>query len=530
MRLLVPLTTAVLLAAPPAWAEPLLPDWMLPDWTLSGNLAARAEIYDNFGDPAAAVFPDVGGQAFAEGFLRFDRRVSAFERFSGFASGVLNRSDYRSFNDGLVLERFQFDWEKGDASLPFKLTLGDSFAFFSPRSVQRSIKGAQLELQPGDGQGPHLTSIQIFAGTDVPVYRDFDQPFTSYAGASALHQRADGSSFIVNAVGAYRRADQAVEGLGQAVFTAAAEQPFEIGSHALTFEAEIGLFAGEHSVGQGRAADIGLFSQLSGQSLDQRLSYRLLYERYGEDYQPFGASIIPGRSSTEAHLAYRFDNGLVARGRAQRFIDGLEGANPTESYVLGFGLTGPFLPEVGLAGSFDAFGRIAEDELGLRDEVSFTAQANLFAPIAEAWTGRARLFVQTIDDRVQDDRFSTFEIDVSADHSFSAQDWRGIVSPGMRLRRITGGGGEAVELGPSIALNTANGGHSVQISYSLLAQMRLSTGAEDQLNHQLAAAYTFRSGRHRFGVDGSLTTRNPETGLPSNSVRAGVFYRYDFHR
>lgn len=526
-----PLRAAALaLLAAPAAAEGPIPDDFLPEWDLSGSLHIRGEFYDVTGDETFGVFPFENEQGFGEAFLTFRRQVSLFERQSGFFSGLINFSRYREQNRGLVPERFNFEWEKGDAEIPFRLTLGDSFAFFSPRTIQRSVKGLALELQPGDPAAPNATSIQLFGGAEVPTYRDFEDPFTTFAGVSVLHQRADGTALIGNLVGAFRHEDDGQAAEEQIVATLGAERPFRLGAQEITAETEIGLLHGDTDFSARSETDLGLFAELRGRPDDQRWDWGMTFERYGEHYQPFGAAVASGRSSVEARASWRFEEGLIARGRAQRFVDAIGSGNPTEIYLVGANLSGPFLPEAGVTGSLDLFAQDAEDELSFRDETSLTGRLDLFAPLSPEWTGRAGLFGQTIDDRVAGERFTQLALDLAADRTFTADDIFGVVSPGLSLRRFFGGASAAWEIGPSLALTAQKGPHAVSLSYRPLFQDRRGAGAEDLLQHELAGSWSYASGVHRVSLDGSISTRDPETGRDTTSWTVGLSYRIDFQR
>ena len=74
------------------------------------------------------------------------RRLSPYERQRLDLAGTLNASEYRGVERGLALERGTFFWEKGDAALPFRAELGDFFAYQSLRTVQRGLKGLQIEV------------------------------------------------------------------------------------------------------------------------------------------------------------------------------------------------------------------------------------------------------------------------------------------------------------------------------------------------------------------------------------------------
>ena len=506
-------------------------EYLASDWYISGDLTARYDLYQALGDDSASIFPDEGGQYYFESFVNFRRDISEYESVTGFFGGLFNRSDYRTTEDDVVVERFRTEWEKGDLALPFRATAGDYFGFTSPRTLQRSLKGGQLELQPDFGLGGNaLTSVLLFSGLNAPIYRNLEDDQEIFSGGSILVEDPALGSLIVNVVHNYREARDFTPEQEQIVTSAAVEIPFELGGQILTFESELGFFTGEHAFSEGRDSDgTGVFAELRGRSRDLPLDYSLLYERYGEDYRPNGATIVPDRESAELHTGWRFDNGLRLRGRAQRFVDGLESTNPIESYVGGLNLTGPLanglIPNLSLQS--DAFVRSIDDADGLRDEHSGTATVNLILPFSDSLTGRLGGFYNHTDDEVTDDQFDTIEISAGTDHVFEIGDLQATVSPGVVGRQARGGGLNSDEIGPSVAFSLYGGGHDFRADYRMLFQNRHGD-ALDLFTHDANLAYSYSYGPHRVGVDATLNTRDPDELPSTESYRIGAFYTYSF--
>ena len=120
----------------------------LPEWRIDGTNTFRAEQSGVAGDAGANPNPDNAFDFFDEVHLELERRYSPWNFLRGSFDGVVNNSEFRSANRGIVPERANLTWTKGDGSVPLRAEAGDFFGFYSFRTLQRALKGGQLELQP----------------------------------------------------------------------------------------------------------------------------------------------------------------------------------------------------------------------------------------------------------------------------------------------------------------------------------------------------------------------------------------------
>ncbi|MBN8531273.1 MAG: hypothetical protein J0L97_05370, partial [Alphaproteobacteria bacterium] len=173
------LTTSL---AAPACAE----ESVFSGWEIYGNNTARYEAYDIGGDPSASPYPHRGSHMYDEFDVNFARQFSPYRRLRGQIFGLVNGSDYRQIDDGLVPERLNIQFENGESSIPYRVEAGDFFANLSYRTMQRSLKGAQVELQPDFGNPQRRHSILFFSGAQQPYWRHFDASEDYHNGASWL--------------------------------------------------------------------------------------------------------------------------------------------------------------------------------------------------------------------------------------------------------------------------------------------------------------------------------------------------------
>ena len=118
------------------------------DWSIEGYNTVRGDHYDIDGNALASPFAFDDWHGYDEFGITASRQFSPYKRFRASVNGVLNGSDYRNVDEGLVPERINFLYENGESSLPHRVEVGDYLAGISYRTLQRTLKGAAVEVQP----------------------------------------------------------------------------------------------------------------------------------------------------------------------------------------------------------------------------------------------------------------------------------------------------------------------------------------------------------------------------------------------
>ncbi len=512
-----------------------------PEWRVFGDTTTRFEYYsvpDDADKRALSRYPVAGGQYYSDLNINFSRRYSPFETVHANIFGLLNESDYRLDDRGLIVEHATVTWVKGDALVPFRARGGDYFGYLSARTLQAPLKGVELELQPNFG-GPGLNhSFLLMTGTVQPnyTYDDFNYNEEIYSGASWLVEGEAIGAIALNVVHNYRAAnlETGFPSRNQFVGSVAVETPFTLTGEPLLLEAEIAQFQGDHdSTGsiERDKSDYGHFVKLSRRGRGP-LSYSVKNERYGADYRPNGSSVSADRMTWEARAGWRFAQGLHLRGRAQKFEDGIETSNPTTTLVGGISATGPLLQNSwpSLSGAFDTFIQTVGNADDSTDTRTVSASLNLTAPLDDALTWRMGLSYRNLDDRVADSRPITSQVSLALDSAFAFGELRGTLSPGVVVRHITGGSGRADEVGPSITLNLTGEGHRLVADYRYLFQDRHGPDTVNNVTHTTALAYGFAAGPHRLGADFDWERRDEQPGQRADSYRIGASYTFSFDR
>ena len=514
------------------------------DWQVSGANTARIESYTVRGDPASGPYQFTGAQYYDEINLSVRKLLSPYDKLTGQLFLLANHSDYRSADKGLVPERVSLAREKGDGDVPYRAEAGDTFAYFSYRTLQRSLKGVQLELQPTPGESGLRQSLVFVSGANQPSWRHVQGRDDWTTGLSWLAEF--GASHVsANAVYNLRQADPVAGTLErkQTVASLAADSAWQWDTYRLRIEGELAGLHGDHegfadatgAIAQDSGRDrrgTAAFAQLSGQSTAAPLDYRLRYERNDRDFRPANAVVAPDRESEEAHVGWRFADGLSLRARAQHYIDGLQGGNELRTSTYGFTLAGPFITgPAGLTGNVDAFRQDLRKQDSSIDRGIWNLNANFAKALPDQWTGNLGLFVQQVDDRVAGapDTTST-QVQLGATHAVSFGGWSGSFTPGISMRRTHGDASATKEWSPSLALALSRERSSFSASYGYQKlQPNDGTLATITVN-ALRLDYRYSVGRNTFGIEASAYDRRVTIGQYNDTYRVAATWTYSFDK
>lgn len=537
-----PLALAVLASgAGAAWA-----DGLLDDWEIRGSNTLRLETYEVRGDPLAGPYRFTGGQHYDEFNLNLSRSFSPYDTVRAQLYGVANDSAYRAPDQGFVPERVNVTREKGDSAIPYRFEAGDYFAYFSFRTLQRSLKGAQIELQPTSDASGLRQSVLLVAGANQPNWRHVQAGDDWTNGISWLVESGAQTRFSANLLRNSRQAEPVLGKLdrSQTVASVTGDHAWQWSAQRLRLEGELAGLRGDHDGSLDASGAItpasglnrrgtGAFLQFAGQAATGPLDYRLRFERYDRDFRPAGAVIAPDRRSGEAHLGWRFTDGLALRGRAQQFIDALESGNQLKTDTYGINLSGPFLAGSvsGLSGSVDLFRQDLNKHDASIDRATWNLNANFAKPLTGNWVGNLGLFRQQVDERVAgaNDVRST-QLQLGAAHTFNSGGWAGSFTPGITLRRVSGGPSAVEELSPALAFALNRNAHSVSASYGYQKlQPDLAGLATIEVN-ALRLDYRHTAGSDIFGVEASAYDRHVTIGQFNDTYRLSLFWTHSFDR
>lgn len=508
---------------------------LFDNWDINGYNTVRGDLYDIDGNTFASPYPFGGFHSYNEFSINASRQYSPYERLNINFLGLINGSDYRNTDDGFVPERIQIMYENGEASVPYRATAGDFFAGISYRTLQRTLKGASVELQPFSTR-EQRHSILFFSGTNEPTYRSFDADDDFYTGASWLVEDVHWGRASFNVIRAYQ--DDTTFTLPgtdntQMIYSGTVETPFTVLSQDMTFEGELAFFDGDYALLNDQN-DVGAFAQLAGRSRTMPLDYRLRYERYGTDYRPNGAIITPDRRSYEAHAGWRFDWGPYLRGRIQRFEDSFDSTNEQTTDLVGVNLSGPLLTDfvTGLTGNIDVYQQQIDNAFNTVDRDTDTLNASFNMPVYQDWSGQLTLFVQNMDDRLATDfDMTTRQLGLGVFAPFSLFDMSGTINPGFVLREINANSvSDSNDINPTLNLTLANESHRINANYNILSQNRIAGTATDVVTQTTGVEYAYTFGDHEVGLNAAYYDRDVDAAIDTDAWRAGLYWTMRFNK
>lgn len=519
-------------------------DNTLDDWQIAGSNTLRLEHYSVQGDPYSGPYPIVGNQYYDEFNLNFMRQITSFDKLSAQFYGVANDSAYRATDRGIVPERVNITREKGDGDLPYRVEAGDYLANFSFRTLQRSLKGAQIELQPLPSEAGTRQSFLLVSGINQPSWRHVQDKSDWTNGVSWLVETGPQTHFSANLVHDLRPADFALGTLErkQTVASVTGEHSWKWGSQALRIESELANLHGDYDAyhdasgayidGLDRNGN-GAFVQLSGKPATDPLDYRLRYERYDSNYRPVGAVITPDHESEEAHVGWRFMSGLALRGRAQRFVDGLQSGNEMTTTTYGINWAGPFFADsiTGLSGSIDLFHQYLANRNKSIDNGTWNLNAGFAKPLSTDWVGNFGLAMQQVNNHVSGATdVRSGQLQFGATHALTFGEWNGSFTPGLMLQRVLGGTSAVQQCSPSLAIMLARNKHNVSANYGYQKiKPDLSSLATVDVN-TLSVVYRYTDGQDTFGVEASAYDRKVTIGQFNDTYRGSVFWTHTFDK
>lgn len=508
--------------------------------SFSASNTVRVEQYETRGDPAGSPYRNEGTQAYDQFDLSFGNRFSSYNRLRGQATLLASDSAYRSAEQGFLVERFNLNWENGEGRLPFRLEAGDQYAFFSPGTLQRSLKGFAVDLQPRNDEAGKRESLILLSGVASTNWRDIHPDRDLSSGLSYVVQRQEAGSFAVSLVNNRRDARTGNPGREQWTTSLAGERGWEVGGdegrQRLDLEGELGFFRGDHDdsggvYGSGQNhADTGGYLQLGGHSLNAPLNYHFRLEQYGAHYQPAGAAVSSNRRSGEARAGWRFGSGLNLRGRWQAYRDAWESADPTDTHTLGFSLGAPFWKASGISGHADAFRQRQANLSGSQDSRLHSVRIDLNRPFANDVSGRLGLTWLDKDDHASRANSSiTRQLDLGATLPVRDGNTRVRLMPAAYVRQIDGNGGSH-DAGVTLGLGMERGAHGLDLNLGMHQQDPVAAGSARVRLASFGSAYRYHHGRHSLGIELDLNHRGALPGSHSDALRAALVWTMQLER
>jgi hypothetical protein len=492
----------------------------------SGDATWRYDQYQFHGDPGASPWQFDGQHNYLDLNFRLSNSEPG-ENWELYFSGVANDSKYRKQFNGFEFETFRFTREYGLGKVPWRLEAGDIYGNFSYRTLQKSLRGFQIEFQPGAAAG-EMQSLVFVVGIATPDWKSLESARGLSAGVSWLKEVENDYRFSLNAVFNHRQADPAFGSLDrvQRVFSAAVEKNLQ--SWPATVEAEYAYFSGDHDgittaqSGQ-NTSDRAIYAQLRGNK--DALTYRLRFEDNGQDFRPAEALVTPDRRSIEGFLTWRFDRVRDLTLRWQYFRNNQESMNPDFTRLVGVDIRGRLVER--WRGSFSAWTQRNEDKSLSFKQKSDALQLNLSRALSSAADLRIDFGWQNNEDRLGQNDVRQSRVSVGVDSSVCLFNRSGRLLVGMANRNVDGAG-KVDEWVPTAGLQFNGKRYSASANYSAPTLVYNDPARADVDQEIFNVRYSLRAESGSFGIEYQLFNRED-----LNSTRAwqlALFYRQEWDR
>jgi hypothetical protein len=507
-------------------------------WTLLGAVEAQVDNYSVSGDPQPSPY------RFEGTFWTTRLNLSAlYDNRAGRTARVETRvrasdNDYLA-EDGFVVETLRFELEDGARRIPYRLGAGEVYANFSRRTLQRSIRGFSLELQPQSAAG-HGHSLVAVSGSGVPLWRDvFDSEATDlwFSGLSYLWASATGrSTLVANVVHASRSGspDSANILVGNEVDQLISGVAAETRLGEFRLEGELAYLSGD-SDGED-LGDISGFAQVTHQH--RALWWRLRYEDNGQDFRPLGGmGVIANRRNGELQGRWAINGHGQLAVRAQRITDDVEGAGPQiEKKTWGASYQGSPVrtrPTFVLRLAWDRNDIRAED--GSRDTSFDGWRLEVGDDLGKGFSANySALFRDNRDDVMT--ALSNEGVDqtltVGKRFTVGQSEAGGVgfsLHGGFTHRRQTGNAAYTT-VKPLIDLSIHSAHHRLDLHLAFLDQDFTLETTIDLENHTRRLMYSYVRGPHTVSLEAGQILRLPDGFEETDSRKYSLRYRFDFRQ
>ncbi len=523
-------------------------DWLntpsLASWDIEFQNSLHLEVYRIDKDIDLSPYQYRGLEPYDDMNLFMTRRYSQSEVMRAQADGVYSQSRYRQSDNGLIPERLNLQYENGEGELPYRYEFGDFYASFSPRTMQTSLKGGVLEIQPTAEKGPFkFYSMQMLAGISETNWLAAGFNENSYMGVSILGEESPLGTWVFNFVNNQFERDVAAGSPRQSQWTAgvAGEKDFTIGTEALTFETEMAHFSGDHYAEgldvNGRDMNVlgnSYYYQISGRSDFAPINYRLKYEFNEEDFRPRAATVTADRRAYEQYLTWNFENQFQAIGRGLQYTDDYSKDVHLQTNTAGIKIVGPFgklFKNDTVTGAIDIYRQWTHSTSRSVSAKLTSYSANLSAPFSQGWLGHLDVLSQHNDDHASTPLSGvTRQVSFSADRAVKINGWQGSMSPGFTVRKITSVTSGTEEFHPTFAINLNNGPHAFDASLAIdQANSTISNGNTSYRN-RLAFNYDYTVGDHNLRLEGDHNTLDIDPGNSGQGSRIAFVWTYNLNK
>jgi len=497
------------------------------EWQYNGQNTLTAEFYDVDGAQDRGLYSEQGSQRYNDLYVNFSNYASPYKNVRGYVQASVNDSAYR-LEQGGQISALSLSYENGENKIPTRLMAGDFYANQSQRTLQRGLKGIQVELQPVGWSTPH--SIQFFGGRVANNYDAFfsDEDKDFFAGGSWLIEDTSLGSFAFTTVH-YENSAADVDAQEQ-VTSLAWEKLFSIVNFDYALEVELAHLNGETFIDDSLAANSRLI-ELTGYGSDGQ-SVLVSFQRNDRDFSPQGGSVVANRQSLDMQWGQRLYKQMNVRLRRQHYIDSLDDENQQQTDIYGINLIGLPFEQSDLNVNVDVSLRQQQDDDRSYDADSWAVNMNLSLPITARWRARANYQWQKSQDKLNDvNSFRRFS-SVGVDFTTQWRGWYANLSPSLNYNQdIDGQGSETSQFSGGLVLSAQRNGHSLLLSHQHVYFDAKSEFSQQFNTMQTTLQWQAQWQQHRlqlnfdrYAFDQEAVTSN------SYSYKASISWTYQFEK
>lgn len=515
------------------WALALACATAQAEVNVSGDTAVRFEHYRVSGDEAQSPYAHQGSQLYQDLNLRMTGSPEEGRYWEFNTSAVLNRSDYRHEERGLVPQWVHMRYEDGTVALPYRLDVGDQQARLTPMTLNQRLQAARVELQPrteGPAGGQH--SLVWISGRDRSDWNSRDP-----AAAPRYHDsRYHGASWLLDGAGPGRYSlnvlhqdpgDPASDMEDALIASIAAAWEFRFAQQAVSAEAEWAQLDEQGGV-QDVDSDQGMRFVLAGEAQTLPLDYRLRYRRYGDGFRPLGTEVTPDSRLLGASAGLAMPWGMRLSGTVERHTEAvtmqrlqLDDYNLAVQAPKSFGMLDWMDHEWGV--------RVRDRENRTGSILDRATEARWTIHVAGSERSDTRMSMRWLgieDDSPLDRDRREHRLALSHAERFTLGGLDLTATPGVDYRHRTGYWPMTL-VHPTFRLDASMQAHRLGMVLGYRALERRDH-LMDIDEYSLRLDYRYRLNSHTFGLEFNQQLREPEEGDNTESWRAGMFWRYEF--
>ncbi|MCF6261437.1 MAG: hypothetical protein L3J98_14955 [Gammaproteobacteria bacterium] len=504
---------------------------LLAVFTYSGQNKLTFEHYRVEGDKSGGIYTHEGRQNSDDFSLNFSDAYSPYSTMRGYIIGSSNNSEYRG-EKGENISNATVVYETGDSAIPYRLELGDYYANQSRHTLQRGLKGIQLELQPQTSAGPH--SIQLFLGRTAVDYEALfdDNRKDYYLGASWLIESDILGAFALTTVN-YQSTAALAEKV-ENVTGIAWQKQFSSGLFNHSVEAEFAYLRGENSASDS-LDEKSVAVKVSGYK-HTGYDYLIDLERNDQFFSPQGSATTADRESANLQWGQPVSDNINARIRSQHYRSNLSSNNISTTRITGINITGlPYRRSnnllKGLSINVDLYRQADRDENRSFERENDVFQLNSSLPINAGLRTRFSYQWFLTNNKVTDIRSKRQSLSGGFDYSITLNRWQGLLSPIVRYiedRDVAGNKTSNITLGGLINLN--KDGHNVNLSYQAIDYNADDPVATESTTVQAHIGWNKHWKRHGFSMRLDHFNRSPDGSENSNSYKLSLAWVYRFNK